>query len=62
VSLDQVQEQLQIWQVSGIAETSNGIRKWIGLRENLPENHGKTIDVSMKIMGFSCKFSLKAIH
>ena len=33
-------------------------KKWIGLRENLQE----TIDFPMKIMGLSCKFSLKPIH
>ena len=32
--------------------------QWIGLRENLQE----TIDFPMKIMGLSCKFSLKPIH
>ena len=31
---------------------------WIGLREMLQE----TIDFPMKIMGLSCKFSLKPIH
>ena len=32
--------------------------QWIGLRENLLE----TINFPMKIMGLSCKFSLKPIH
>ena len=65
VSLDQVQEQqLQIWQVSGTAETSNGIRNVMHTSMDwfTGKSTGKTIEIFMKIMGVSCKFSLKPIH
>ena len=48
----------RLCRVSRLSQCSHGMDQWIGLRENLRE----TIDFPIKIMGLSCKFSLKPIH